>query len=106
MPKFTYIEHSGVEHRVDVPVGSTVMRGAVDNRIPGIDGDCSGQCACATCHVFVDPAWLAKTGPRNTSEEDMLGFAAGTKDNSRLGCQFEVAAALDGLVVRMPEGQH
>jgi ferredoxin, 2Fe-2S len=106
MPRITYVAFDGRTHVAEVPVGSTVMRGAVDNGIPGIDGDCGGQCACATCHVFVDPAWLGRTGPRTSSEEDMLGFAAGTEENSRLGCQIEVTADLDGLVVRMPEGQH
>ena len=106
MPKITYIEHNGRQHVVDVPVGSTVMRGAVDNAIPGIDGDCGGLCACATCHVFVDPQWLATAGPRNDNEDSMLGFAAETAENSRLGCQIEITAALDGLIVRMPEGQH
>ena len=106
MPKITYIEHNGRQHTVDAPLGSTVMRGAVDNGIPGIDGDCGGQCACATCHVYVDPTWIAKTGPRTPTEESMLDFAAGTEPNSRLGCQIEITAAVDGLVVRMPEGQH
>ena len=106
MPKITYIEHNGKQHVVDVPLGSTVMRGAVDNGIPGIDGDCGGLCACATCHVFVDPTWLATAGKRNDTEESMLSFAAETADNSRLGCQIEITAALDGLIVRMPESQH
>jgi ferredoxin, 2Fe-2S len=106
MPKITYIEHNGREHVVDVPVGTSVMRGAVDNRIPGIDGDCGGQCACATCHVFVDPAWADRTGGRTETEEDMLDFAAGTQPNSRLACQIATTTVLDGLIVRMPEGQH
>jgi 2Fe-2S ferredoxin len=62
MPKVTYIEYNGREHRIELPVGRSVMRGAVDNNIPGIDADCGGECACATCHVYVDPAWLPKTG--------------------------------------------
>ncbi len=106
MPKITYIEHSGAEHVVDVAIGKTVMQGAVDNNIPGIDADCGGECACATCHVFVDPAWEAKTGTANEQEASMLSFAATKQDNSRLSCQIEVTAALDGLVVRMPEAQH
>ena len=106
MPKISYIEYSGRRHDVEVPVGTSLMRGAVDNAIPGIDGDCGGQCACATCHVHVDAAWLARTGKRTTTEEEMLSFAAVTKDDSRLACQIEVTADLDGLVVRMPEGQH
>jgi 2Fe-2S ferredoxin len=106
MPRITYIEHSGATHVVDVPVGKTVMQGAVDNNIPGIDADCGGECACATCHVFIDPAWEAKTGTANEQEASMLSFAATKQDNSRLSCQIEVTAALDGLVVRMPEAQH
>jgi 2Fe-2S ferredoxin len=106
MPKVTYIEHNGAEHVVEVPVGKTVMQGAVDNNVPGIDADCGGECACATCHVFVDPAWEAKTGTANEQEASMLSFAATKQDNSRLSCQIEMTAALDGLVVRMPEAQH
>ncbi len=108
MPKVTYIEHSGKSHTVDVPVGSSVMRGARDNGIPGIDADCGGECACATCHVYVDPAWEARVGKpeEGTLESSMLDFAAVTKPNSRLSCQIEMRAELDGLVVRLPEGQH
>jgi 2Fe-2S ferredoxin len=106
MAKITYIEHNGTEHQVDVPVGRSVMQGAVENGIPGIDADCGGACACATCHVYVDPAWTGKVGARGEREEEMLGFAAETQANSRLACQIPVTAALDGLVVRMPEGQH
>ena len=108
MPKVTYIEYNGTEHVVDVPVGRSVMRGAVDNNIPGIDADCGGECACATCHVYVDPAWLAKTGlpVEDSLEANMLSFAAATQENSRLSCQIEMRAELDGLIVRMPEGQH
>lgn len=106
MPKVTYTEYNGTVHVVDVAVDQSVMRGAVDNAIPGIDGDCGGQCACATCHVYVDEAWLAKTGARTETEEEMLSFAALTQPNSRLACQIKVTPELDGLVVRMPEGQH
>jgi ferredoxin, 2Fe-2S len=108
MPKITYIEHNGREHSVEVPVGLSVMRGAVDNNIPGIDADCGGECACATCHVYVGEAWLGTTGtPAEGSQEaSMLSFAALAQPNSRLSCQIEVSEALDGLVVRLPEGQH
>jgi 2Fe-2S ferredoxin len=108
MPKVIYIEHSGREHVVDVPVGTSVMRGARDNNIPGIDADCGGECACATCHVYIDPAWEARVGRPNedTLELSLLDFAAVTKPNSRLSCQIPVTEALDGLVVRLPEGQH
>jgi 2Fe-2S ferredoxin len=108
MPKITYIEHGGREHRVEVPAGLSVMRGAVDNNIPGIDADCGGECACATCHVYVAEAWLGRIGTPvpGSQEASMLSFAALAQPNSRLACQIEVSDRLDGLVVRMPEGQH
>lgn len=108
MPKVTYIEHNGTAHTVDVPVGTSVMRGAVDNNVPGIDADCGGECACATCHVYVDAAWLPKIGlPEAGSQEaSMLSFAAVAQPDSRLSCQIKMREDLDGLVVRMPEGQH
>jgi len=108
MPKVTYVEFNGTEHVVDVPIGTSVMRGAVDNNIPGIDADCGGECACATCHVYVDPAWLPKVGtPEAGSQEaSMLSFAALAEPNSRLSCQISMTDKLDGLLVRMPEGQH
>ncbi len=106
MPKVTYIEHNRPEHLVDLPAGLSVMRGAVDNNVPGIDADCGGECACATCHVFVEEPWLARTGAPSEQEASMLSFAATKQDNSRLSCQIEVTPALDGLVVRMPEAQH
>ena len=82
------------------------MRAAVDNNVPGIDADCGGLCACATCHVFVDPEWESRVGERSVVEDDMLNFAAETRANSRLACQIVVTDALDGLVVSMPFGQH
>jgi 2Fe-2S ferredoxin len=108
MPLVTYIEFNGTTHQVDVPLGTSVMRGAVGNNVPGIDADCGGECACATCHVYVDPAWLDKTGlPEPGSQEaSMLSFAAVAEPNSRLSCQLKMREELAGLVVRMPEGQH
>ncbi len=108
MPRVTYIEFNGTAHEVEVPHGLSVMRGAVDNNVPGIDADCGGECACATCHVYVDAAWLAKTGlPEPGSQEaSMLSFAAVAQPDSRLSCQIKMREELDGLVVRMPEGQH
>src|SRR5436305_13901487 len=106
MPKIKYIEHNGKEHEVDVPAGWSVMEGAVKNNIPGIDADCGGACACATCHVYVDDAWRGKTGEKSAMEESMLDFAENVQDNSRLSCQIKVSDDLDGLVVRMPESQH
>ncbi|MEQ8404518.1 MAG: 2Fe-2S iron-sulfur cluster-binding protein [Oceanicaulis sp.] len=105
MAKITYIEHDGTEHVVDVEDGLTVMEGAVRNMVPGIDADCGGACACATCHVYVDENWTGKTGERSSMEESMLDFADDVRDNSRLSCQIKVSGALDGLVVRMPEEQ-
>lgn len=108
MPKITYIEHGGREHRIEVPVGSSVMRGAVDNNIPGIDADCGGECACATCHVYVEATWLDAIGAPvpGSQEASMLSFAALARPDSRLSCQITVDESLDGLVVRLPEGQH
>jgi 2Fe-2S ferredoxin len=108
MANVTYIEFDGTAHEIDVPIGSSVMCGAVDNNVPGIDADCGGECACATCHVYVDAAWLKKTGlPGPESQEaNMLSFAAVAQPDSRLACQIKMTEELAGLVVRMPEGQH
>jgi 2Fe-2S ferredoxin len=108
MPKVTYIEYNGREHPVELSVGRSVMRGAVDNNIPGIDADCGGECACATCHVYVDAAWLERTGlpEPGSQEETMLSFAAAAQPNSRLTCQIRMREELAGIVLRMPEGQH
>ena len=106
MAKITYIEHDGAEHVIDVKPGQSVMEGAVKNNIPGIDADCGGACACATCHVYVDAAWTDKTGTKSAMEESMLDFAENVEANSRLSCQIKVSDALDGLVVTMPESQH
>lgn len=106
MPKVTFIAFNGTPYSVEVPVGTTLMRAATDNGVPGIDGDCGGQCACATCHVFVQAPWDELTGKRTQIEDDMLNFAAELRDNSRLACQITLTDALNGLVVQMPEGQH
>ena len=106
MAKITYIEHDGKEHTIEVKTGQSVMEGAVKNNIPGIDADCGGACACATCHVYVDPAWQDKTGTASPMEESMLDFAEAVEPNSRLSCQIKVSDDLDGLIVRMPESQH
>ena len=105
MPKITYIAHDGTERVVEVPVGLSVMEGAVKNMVPGIDADCGGACACSTCHVYVDAAWTEKVGKPNDVEADMLDFAFDVRDNSRLSCQMKVTEALDGLIVRTPERQ-
>ncbi|MBY0563920.1 MAG: 2Fe-2S iron-sulfur cluster binding domain-containing protein [Hyphomonadaceae bacterium] len=106
MPKITYIESSGKEHVVEAPVGQTVMEAAVKHAVPGIDADCGGACACATCHVYVDPAWTAKTGEASSMEQSMLDFANDVEENSRLSCQIKITAELDGLTVRLPKSQH
>ncbi|CAL4866059.1 Ferredoxin-6 [Asticcacaulis sp. MM231] len=106
MAKITYIEHDGKEHVIEVKPGQSVMEGAVKNNIPGIDADCGGACACATCHVYVDDAWADKTGKASVMEESMLDFANDLQPTSRLSCQIIVSDALDGLIVRMPENQH
>lgn len=105
MTKITFIEHNGKEHTIDGENDMTLMEVAVKNRIPGIDADCGGACACATCHVFVEPEWFEKTGQAKESEEDMLDFAFDVRENSRLSCQIVVSDELDGLVVRIPEKQ-
>ena len=106
MPKATFIEHNGTRHEVTVAPGLSLMRAAIDNKVPGIDADCGGQCACATCHVFVEGHWATVAGTRSAREDEMLNFAAELKDSSRLACQITVTDAMDGLVVSMPEGQH
>ena len=105
MPKITYIEHNGKEHVIEVASGMTVMEGAVKHNVPGIDADCGGACACATCHVYVDPEWAAKTGESSGMEQSMLDFANDVEPTSRLSCQIRVEPKLDGLVVRVPERQ-
>jgi 2Fe-2S ferredoxin len=106
MPTITYIEHDGTEHAVEVKPGLSVMEGAVKNNIPGIDADCGGACACATCHVYVDEAWKERLGEQSDMEVSMLDFAENVEPTSRLSCQLKVSDALDGLIVRMPESQH
>ena len=105
MPKITYIEHNGKSHTIEVPNGLTVMEGAIQNNIPGIDADCGGSMACATCHVYVDEKWFDKLKKRESAEQDMLDMAFEPKKNSRLSCQITVSDDLDGLVVKMPSKQ-
>lgn len=106
MAKITFIEHSGAQMVVDIPAGWTVMQGAVQNGVEGIEGECGGSCACATCHCYVDEAFAAALPPPNETEEAMLECtAAERRSNSRLSCQLRVSDALDGLVLRLPETQ-
>ena len=106
MAKITFITHDGQEQTVDIAEGWSLMEGAVKNGVPGIDADCGGACACATCHVYVDPAWTAALPAKSDSEEAMLDFALVTSPNSRLSCQINVTPELDGLIVRVPVSQH
>ena len=105
MPKITYIEHSGKSHTIEVANGLSVMEGAVQNNITGIDADCGGSMACATCHVYVKEEWFNKLPKKEDGEEDMLDMAFEPKKNSRLSCQLMISDQLDGLVVNLPEKQ-
>ncbi len=105
MAKITYIEHKGKSHTINVENGLTVMEGAVQNDIPGIDADCGGSMACATCHVYVKEEWFNKVPSKQEGEDDMLDQAFEPKSNSRLSCQLIVSDELDGLVVNLPEKQ-
>ena len=105
MTKITYIENNGKSHTVDVSNGLTVMEGAVQNNIPGIDADCGGGMACATCHVYVKDEWFDKLQAKEDGEEDMLDMAFEPKKNSRLSCQIIVSDELDGLIVNIPSKQ-
>ena len=105
MPKITYIEHNGKSHVIEVPNGLSVMEGAIQNNIPGIEAECGGACACATCHVYVDEKWFGKLSEREDAEKDMLDMAIEPNKFSRLGCQITVKDDLDGMVVKMPSKQ-
>ena len=105
MAKITYVENNGNTHTVEVAEGLTVMEGAIQNNIPGIDGDCGGGMACATCHVYVNDDWFDKITPKEDGEEDMLDMAFEPKKNSRLSCQIIISDELDGLTVSIPSKQ-
>ncbi len=105
MAKITFIDHEGKQSVCDGEDGMTVMEVAIKNSVPGIEADCGGACACATCHVYVNEEWLDKLPTRETMEEDMLDFGFDIRDNSRLACQLKVSDELDGLVVTTPEKQ-
>ena len=105
MPKITYIEHNGKSHTLEVENGLSVMEGATQNNIPGIDADCGGACACATCHVYVEEKWFDKISNKTSAEQDMLDMAFEPNSFSRLSCQITVSDELDGLVVKMPSKQ-
>ncbi|MEE2929575.1 MAG: 2Fe-2S iron-sulfur cluster-binding protein [Pseudomonadota bacterium] len=106
MAKITYVDHEGTERVVEATNGESVMEAAIKNSIPGIDADCGGACACATCHVYVDQAFMDKVGSPEDMEQSMLDFAENVQSNSRLSCQISVSDDLDGLKVTTPESQH
>lgn len=105
MPRVTYIDFDGTEWVTELRLGQTLMEGAVQNKIAAVVGDCGGLCACSTCHVYVDDAWVEACGTVSELEAGMLDFALETRPNSRLSCQISITEALDGLVVRLPERQ-
>ena len=105
MPKITYVEFNGKSHTIDVANGLTVMEGAIQNNIPGIDADCGGSMACATCHVYVKEEWFNKLPPKSEGEDDMIDQAYKPESKSRLSCQIQVSDELDGLIVNLPEKQ-
>jgi ferredoxin, 2Fe-2S len=105
MVNITFIEHTGEKRTVEAEPGATVMETAIRNSVPGIEAECGGACACATCHVYVDDAWREKVGAPTPMEEDMLDFGYDVRENSRLSCQIRVTQEIDGLVVTTPERQ-
>ncbi len=106
MPKITLIEHNGETHRIDANDGCTLMEAATRSSVPGIDADCGGACACATCHVYVANDWIDAVGQRSDMEHSILVFAKGLQPTSRLACQIFLTPELDGLVAFVPEHQH
>jgi ferredoxin, 2Fe-2S len=105
MVRVIFIEHDGTTHDIEAPEGWTLMEAAVKNGVSGIDGDCGGVCACATCHVFIEPVWLGRLGDQEAGEIDLLELSTDVKPNSRLACQIALDVSLDGLTVRMPSSQ-
>ena len=105
MPKVLFVLNNGEEHLVEGKDGESVMQVAIENMVPGIIGDCGGNCSCATCHGYVDPAWLERVGPRTEEEILMLDGAMRVEDTSRLTCQIKLSKELDGLIVRLPISQ-
>ena len=105
MPSITYVEINGTEHTVEVPVGTSLMQGAVNHAVPGIEGDCGGLCACGTCHIKVPAEWRERVGAPNDIESMILDQTPERDDHSRLACQITLEPQLDGLVVHIPEFQ-
>ena len=105
MPKVTFIEHDGTVHDVDAEIGESLMEAAMRGSVAGIVAECGGSCTCATCHIYVDDAWLAKTGERSLEEDEQLDNAYDVRPNSRLSCQIKMTDELDGILVRTPSYQ-
>jgi ferredoxin, 2Fe-2S len=107
MGRVTYIQFDGISKIVDVSEGDSLMVGALANGVRGIDADCGGSCACATCHVHVDPQWTSRVGgPQSEAEAELLELAPEVREGSRLSCQIKMRPELDGVVVHLPEAQH
>ena len=106
MSQVHFISFDGVRRSIESAVGENLMRAATDNGVPGIDGDCGGQCACATCHVFVSAPWAERLPLMQTKEHEILDFTNERRETSRLACQIIMTPELDGIEVHMPEGQH
>jgi len=106
MPSITFVNSDGEKTTVEAQSGQTLMEAAINNMIPGIVAECTGACACATCHVYVNEKWRELTGKASEMEEDMLDFAIDVRDNSRLSCQIKITDEMDGLVVEVPARQH
>lgn len=105
MPKITFIEPDGTQQIIDAKSGASLMETAINNGVNGIEADCGGVCACATCHVYIEPQWIEAAGPRTDIEEAMLDLANEPRDNSRLSCQVKVTNAMDGLILTIPADQ-
>jgi len=105
MGSITFVEHNGSQHAVDIEEGKSLMQVAMDNGVPGVDADCGGECACGTCHVIVDKAWIDAAGKATDDEAQMLDMTPEKSDTSRLSCQIQTTNEMDGMVVRLPEFQ-
>ena len=106
MPKIQFVEHNGTVHEVEASIGTSLMQAAVSNMVPGIEGDCGGLCACATCHVYITDEWQTHCAEPEELETSILDFAYDVNDNSRLSCQILMTDELDGIIVNMPDRQY
>lgn len=106
MPKITFIAHNGTRNNIEATSGQSLMNAAINNNIRGIDGDCGGQCGCATCHIYIDLPWAGLIPSPQPNEDEMLNFTGERLPTSRLACQVQISDGLDGMEVRLPIGQH